>query len=410
MSDDPRKALSDTIRRVEQLLELMPNAAVKDLRHKIATLRSTLLDTRPPALVLVGRRGSGKSSVVNALFGAKVAQVGHVKAQTGRGTWFDYKGDHGTLSILDTRGLQEEGAPVEADEAPTPLSSILSEVERKTPDLLVFVVRAFDVDSAIGKDLDLLEEILRTVERRHGAAPPIVCVVTHADMLEPRDVDLNGDAPERDEKLEHLRTAERTLEDHVRKRDRVSSLLRATMGVSAYMSFRPDGTPRADGRYRIDDLARALFRVLPEEGRGAFARVAQVRELQEELAQNLTQATAALCAGIAIVPIPLADLVPITSAQVALIAGIAWLSGRPMDTRTATEFLGAMGANVGAAFALREAARGLIKYVFPGAGSAISGAVAFSGTMALGAAASAYFIRGEPIEVARRIFKRRKKD
>ena len=63
---------------------------------------------------------------------------------------------------------------------------------------------------------------------------------------------------------------------------------------------------------------------------------------------------------------------------------------------------------MGAAFALREAVRALVKFVFPGAGSAISGAVAFAGPMAIGAAARAYFVHGEPIDVARRIFKERR--
>lgn len=136
-----------------------------------------------------------------------------------------------------------------------------------------------------------------------------------------------------------------------------------------------------------------------------FARMAKVESVQAELATDLTRATATLCAGIAMVPIPVADVFPITAAQVSLVAGIAWLSGRPMDKSSALEFLAAMGANVGAAYALREAARGLVKYVFPGAGSAVSGAVAFAGTMALGAAATTYFIKNQPIEVAKKVFK-----
>src|SRR6185312_2022849 len=88
--EDPRAPIAETIRRLEQLLELMPSEMVKNLRHRIATLRATLLESRPPALLLVGRRGSGKSSLVNALFGKKMAEVGHVKAQTGRGKWYEY--------------------------------------------------------------------------------------------------------------------------------------------------------------------------------------------------------------------------------------------------------------------------------------------------------------------------------
>jgi len=134
-----------------------------------------------------------------------------------------------------------------------------------------------------------------------------------------------------------------------------------------------------------------------------------VRGLQEELANNMTRATAAICAGVAALPIPVGDIIPITTLQVTLIASIAWLSGRPLDKKAAGEFLAAMGVNVGMGFALREGARALIKFVFPGAGGMVSGAMAFAGTLAIGAAARAYFLRGATMEEAKTAFTDEKK-
>ena len=98
------------------------------------------------------------------------------------------------------------------------------------------------------------------------------------------------------------------------------------------------------------------------------------------------------------------------SFAVSLIAGIAWIGGRPLDKKAATEFLTALGMNVGAAFAFREGARALVKFVFPGAGSVISSAVAFSGTMAVGTAAKYYFLRNASIEEAQRAFRNAKQE
>src|SRR5579883_264287 len=111
--DEALKALARAIARIEELLERLPLDVAKDLRTRVATLRTVLLDKRPPALVLVGRRGAGKSSVVNALFGAKVAELGHVTAQTGRARWYLYERQGGAMSVLDTRGIQEGSTPAE---------------------------------------------------------------------------------------------------------------------------------------------------------------------------------------------------------------------------------------------------------------------------------------------------------
>jgi uncharacterized protein (DUF697 family) len=170
------------------------------------------------------------------------------------------------------------------------------------------------------------------------------------------------------------------------------------------LSGRAAGAARADERWRIQELVGTLFKHLPDAGRGTFVRIARVRGLQEQLAADLTRATAVICTGIAAMPIPIADLFPITAMQMALVTSIAWLSGRPLDRRAATEFAGAMGANVGAAFVLREGFRALMKVVTPGFGSMISGAIAFAGTMAIGAAARSYFVQGGSIEDARRAF------
>src|SRR6516165_9083875 len=157
--EDPLKTLARAIARLEELLDRLPLEVAKDLRVRIATLRTLMLEKRPPALVLVGRRGAGKSSLVNALFGAKVAELGHVTAQTGRGRWYTYEREGGAMAILDTRGVQEGSTPAEGDVAPTALESIAVELRVQAPDVVVFVAKASEVDAAIDADLDALEHV-----------------------------------------------------------------------------------------------------------------------------------------------------------------------------------------------------------------------------------------------------------
>ena len=101
----------------------------------------------------------------------------------------------------------------------------------------------------------------------------------------------------------------------------------------------------------------------------------------------------------------MADIAPITGLQVMLVMGIGYIAGRTLTMKSAAEMLTALGVNVGAAFALREAARALIKFVFPGAGNVVSASVAFAGTVGIGRAAVAYFIEGASAAEARRLFR-----
>ena len=405
-----RLLIAENIRRVEEMLRFLPLHAdtVSDLRAKIGLIRTILLEQRAPALALVGRRGAGKSSLVNALFGAKVAEVGHVKAQTGRGKWFEHKSERGSISVLDTRGVQEGSSPAESDAAKDAVASIVVELKKKVPDVILFLVKASEADSAIDADLVALERVYAEIEREHRFRPPLVAIATHCDVLEPKATRLHKaseESPEEiEEKLARVSEVEHHLEAKIKERPKLAPHLVWTRGISTYISFRKDDTVRADERWRIDELVGTLFKHLPDAGRGTLVRIARVRGLQEDLANNLTRATAAICAGVAALPIPVADVIPITMLQVTLIAGIAWLSGRPLDRKAAAEFLGAMGANVGVGFAFREGARALIKFVFPGAGSMVSGAVAFAGTLAIGAAARNYFLRGSSIEDAKKTF------
>ncbi len=412
--DRTRKLIAENIRRVEELLRFLPlpDGTVNDLRQKIAMLRTILLEQRPPAFVLVGRRGAGKSSLINAIFGKKVAEVGHVKAQTGRGRWFDHASELGSMSILDTRGMQEGSAPEESDTSKDALSSILVELRKKAPDVVLFLVKASEVDSAIDTDLDALERIFAEVERHHRYRPPLVAVATHCDVLEPKDARLHVDGANADdlaEKLGRVAEVEHHLDTKIKARHKLGPHLVWVRGVSTYLSFKADGgAVRSDERWRVEELVGTLFKHIPDAGRGTFVRIARVRGLQEELANNLTRAVAALCAGIAALPIPVADVIPITSLQVTLVAAIAWLSGRSLDRKSATEFVSAMGINVGAAFALREGFRAIAKVVAPGLGSMVSGVIAFAGTLAIGAAARSYFLHGATIEEAKRAYEEEK--
>ncbi len=240
-----------------------------------------------------------------------------------------------------------------------------------------------------------------------------MAVVTHCDLLEPKETRLHvadrENADDVEEKKRLVTLAEHAIARKLDARDRLRPRHVATVGVSGYMSWRTDGSLRADERWRIDELTATLFKHLPDSGRAELARITQARAVQEELASTLTSATAALCAGIAAVTIIPLDVVTLTALQTGLVAGIAWIGGRTVDRKGASEFLGGLGLQVGAAFGFRQLARMLLRFI-PAAGAIVTAAVAFAGTSAIGAAASAYYIKGVSLADARKVFRRNKAD
>jgi len=132
-------------------------------------------------------------------------------------------------------------------------------------------------------------------------------------------------------------------------------------------------------------------------------RISQDGEAQREVAQALIKSTTAICAAIGAQPIPLADLPILTTLQLMMVAGIMYVSGRERSLRAAAEFIGALGANVGAAMLLREGTRVILKF-FPGWGNVVCGLIAGTGTYAIGRAASVFFIEGVSLPDARRIY------
>ena len=126
--------LGEALQHLEQFMGTLPISALgDDIRGKIREIRLLLVEQRPPRLILVGRRGCGKSSLVNAMFGAQVAAVGHERATTGAARWYEVSSDRGALSLLDTRGLQEGSKPEGEDSTSTPFDSITQAIADRDP-------------------------------------------------------------------------------------------------------------------------------------------------------------------------------------------------------------------------------------------------------------------------------------
>lgn len=158
-----------------------------------------------------------------------------------------------------------------------------------------------------------------------------------------------------------------------------------------------------------EDVLAAIFAGLPNPAKLEWCWLVDDKLAKAEVASSLLKSFSATCGVIGMQPIPLADLPVLTGIQSLMISLIVYTSGRAWQPALIAQFAAALGLNLGAAFAFREGARALMKFV-PVWGNAVSGVVAGSGTYAIGRAAIAHFIEELPVQESRKIFRRLKRE
>jgi uncharacterized protein (DUF697 family) len=136
--------------------------------------------------------------------------------------------------------------------------------------------------------------------------------------------------------------------------------------------------------FPVEEIARAVARRLGEDSTSLAARLPALRgPVCDELIQAFSKRNALIAAAVFI---PGIDMPILTLNQMRLVLRIGLAHGQSVDNQRAAELV----AVVGAGFAFRTVARQLLDVV-PVAGWAVKGAVAYTGTRAVGEAAERYF-------------------
>lgn len=345
------------VERLEGFLGKLPASMQKPILHELTPLKELFLQQRAPRFVLTGSHPIPLLEFVARIFSEDDAGEPSHETMTGLFRWQNITvGHHGSIRLLDARG---------ADDAA--LALIREELEREPADLFFFLAAERGAKVATRREVERLEKLLAW---NSAAGAP-------AKVIE-------------------LREGETLTES-------------ATALQEAALSNSPAVRAGLIGNYSLGRaLRRALASELPNEARVEMVRLGGDRTARLEIAEMLVKSTSAICAAIGAQPIPLADLPILTTLQLVMVSGIMYISGRERSMRAATEFVGALGANVGLGMILREGTRAALKF-FPGWGNVVCGMVAGAGTYAIGRAATVYFIEGATLGDARRTFLKSKR-
>jgi len=136
--------------------------------------------------------------------------------------------------------------------------------------------------------------------------------------------------------------------------------------------------------FPVEEIARAVARRLGEDSTSLAARLPVLRgPVCEELILAFSKRNGLIAAAVFI---PGVDMPVLTVNQIRLVLRIGLAFGEELDRARGLELLGVVGAGLG----FRAVARELLE-VIPVAGWAVKGAVAYTGTRAVGEAALLHF-------------------
>ncbi|AKU92260.1 YcjF family protein [Vulgatibacter incomptus] len=295
--------------------------------------------SKRPRVAIAGFGKAGKSSLFNAIYGEDVAAVSMRTDETAVSQTKERFG----IDLTDTPGFG------------TGRFSLDEVAKSGALDEQHVVIHVLNGMSAISAEDMQLHRILE------GSVAHRITVVNKADLLDDR------------EKAELAQSAR--------------ELLGLDEKELLFVSARR--------RTGIEELVDRIVEALPDAMRDAF--IAQQQgdlALKDRRIRTLIYSKAGVAAAIGAIPLPFADLALLAPLQVAMVVTIGHFQGVEVSRARAVELIATLGAGVG----FREGARQLLKLV-PGFGSAVGGAVAFAGTVALGETARVWFRRKQQVGV-----------
>lgn len=352
--------------------------ALAEPKADAAALDAALAEARSrqpaPVVWLLGRAQTGKTSIIRTLTGSPDAVIGDgFRPCTRTAQLYDFPAVAPVVRFLDTRGLGEVAYDPGEDMA-------WCEAQAH---LVLAVVRA--MEPAHGP----VFEALRAIRDRHPDWPVLLAQTTLHD----------GYAPGQPHVLPYPYAQEPLSPAVPGDLSRALAAQRAVLAelpgpavrtVPLDFTLPDDGYEPSD--YGLPALWDAIETALPAGLHALLAADPQVRDLLARTAQPHIRAWA--IASAALGALPAAGAVAVPAAQARLLHNLATLYGLTLDRRLATEFLGALGAGVGAGYLARWAGRELAKLV-PGwgqtVGAAWGAATAGASTWALGEAAAYWF-------------------
>lgn len=308
-------------------------------------------------IMLSGKTGVGKSTLVNAIFGAHLAETGI-------------------------------GAP---------LTQHIQLYEKEGVPLRVYDVKGLELDAAVNKRVcSEVKSLVRASRKTETTSDDVhlmwYCVASPVHKLEQYEIDFMNDlANSLDVVLVLTQSFDedetRELMSHIEMKRQEGALnVKAIVPLLALDKQMQGLGVKAN--FGLEELADLSYEMLPDAQKRAFAAAQKLSaELRKKAAYTAIGLATAAAAAVGAIPLKIADAVVLGPIQLTMFMGIARVYGVDFQE---DDFARLVGSSVpGAAAKVGKAAAGAVVALLeaiPYAGVLVSGAVAGSITAALGAA------------------------
>lgn len=365
VNTDGFKKLLDRLKETkEHNKDLFESAAFGELYEEISAMMGKEVK---PRILMIGKTGVGKSSVLNALFGEQVFNIGVTPTTMDfdEHLWHTAKGD---IIAIDAPGFSDPSKNaningVNYDDA------ILDFAEKCGAHMALLVIKSDD--RALEPECQFLK---KWYQRENLHTFPIITVINQIDKMDPveewdpKNINLANPIEDKEKNI-------RTYMDWVFSLNEFRSLNMSDR-IVAFAAPNPKSKhPRTP--YNVDYLKHKIYELLPVAAKTLFARAAKMQYEEGERLVNYyaTGAAAAVVAN----PLPGSDFISISAVQVAMTIHLGRLYNMEMTKQVAVALL----TPVLNSFAGRFLAQTIISWI-PGAKNFVGAPLAFGLTKVVG--------------------------
>lgn len=330
---------------VGKVVELLKN----DMGKVVDAIQKEINDMGYANIIVTGKTGVGKSTLINSVFREKFADTGVGAPVTDKIR--EYTKEGVPLRVYDTVGLElgKDNQKQVSDGINSIIKTALNsgDVSRHIHCIWYCVnVNSNRFESA--EEL-FVEQLAK--ENVHTDVPVIVVLT-----------------------LAHNKTLSAQMKSYI---DEKNLNIKGIFTVLAEDYHDEDFCRKA---YGGEELIEFTHNILPESAKKAFTNAQSVSlKLKRDKAHAIIAATTATSFGVGFIPIPFADAALLVPAQITMLASISAVYGISLDRSTMTTVVASLLGTTGVTVAGKSIAANLIKFI-PGAGSALGGMI--SGTTA----------------------------